>query len=113
MNRVNRWLAVKITNGVGTMWCAYIFAALALWGLPSALAPGGMGLVAWAAQQFLQLTLLSILAVGQQVQNEAAQSHHAAIRGVHERLDRHEGHLAHIKRNLTTPARGATPKETP
>src|SRR6185312_10870668 len=26
----NNWLAVKITNVVGTMWCAYAFAILAL-----------------------------------------------------------------------------------
>ena len=26
----NGWLAVKITNAVGTMWCAYAFTALAL-----------------------------------------------------------------------------------
>ena len=27
--RFNSWFAVKVTNGVGTMWCAYAFAALA------------------------------------------------------------------------------------
>ena len=26
----NGWLAVQITNGVATMWCAYAFAGLAL-----------------------------------------------------------------------------------
>jgi hypothetical protein len=26
--RFNAWFAVKITNGVGTMWCAYAFAPL-------------------------------------------------------------------------------------
>ncbi len=34
--RFNTWLAVKVTSGVGTMWCAYAFAALALVSLPSA-----------------------------------------------------------------------------
>ena len=29
-DRFNAALAVKITEGVGTMWCAYAFAALAL-----------------------------------------------------------------------------------
>ena len=28
--RFNAWLAVKVTTGVGTMWCAYAFTALAL-----------------------------------------------------------------------------------
>ena len=37
----NAWLAVKITTGVGTMWCAYLFAILAFIGLPAALRPGG------------------------------------------------------------------------
>jgi cobalamin biosynthesis protein CobD/CbiB len=65
--RFNDWLAVKITNGVGTMWCAYIFAIVALIGLPTALKPGGEGIIAWIAQTFLQLVLLSIIIVGQNI----------------------------------------------
>ncbi|MGO9195542.1 MAG: hypothetical protein ACLQK4_00250 [Acidimicrobiales bacterium] len=65
--RFNSWLAVKITDGVGTMWCAYLFAALALIGLPTALKPGGEGIIAWIAQTFLQLVLLSIIIVGQNI----------------------------------------------
>ena len=30
MKRFNDWLASKITSAVGTMWCAYIFALIAL-----------------------------------------------------------------------------------
>ena len=66
-NRMNAWLAVKITDGVGTMWCAYVFAIIALIGLPTALHPGGEGLIAWIAQTFLQLVLLSIIIVGQNI----------------------------------------------
>jgi hypothetical protein len=66
-NRFNAWLAVKITDGVGTMWCAYIFAIIALIGLPPALRPGGEGIIAWIAQTFLQLVLLSIIIVGQNI----------------------------------------------
>ena len=66
-NRFNAWLAVKITDGVGTMWCAYIFGIIALIGLPPALKPGGEGLIAWIAQTFLQLVLLSIIIVGQNI----------------------------------------------
>ena len=66
-NRMNAWLAVKITDGVGTMWCAYVFAIIALIGLPTALDPGGEGLIAWIAQTFLQLVLLSIIIVGQNI----------------------------------------------
>lgn len=67
VTKFNSWLAVKITNGVGTMWCAYIFAIIALIGLPTALRPGGEGLIAWIAQTFLQLVLLSIIIVGQNI----------------------------------------------
>ena len=65
--KFNSWLAVKITNGVGTMWCAYAFAIIAFFGLPTALKPGGEGLIAWIAQTFLQLVLLSIIIVGQNI----------------------------------------------
>jgi len=63
----NNWLAVKITDVVGTMWCAYAFAILALISLPQALQSGTSALIAWIAQTFLQLVLLSIIMVGQKV----------------------------------------------
>jgi hypothetical protein len=68
----NAKLAVLITEGVGTMACAYLFALLALLGLKPALAPGGEGAIAWIAQTFLQLVLLSIIMVGQRVQSTAS-----------------------------------------
>src|SRR6266576_2717665 len=34
--RFNTWLAIRETNSVGTMWCAYAFGALALVSLPAA-----------------------------------------------------------------------------
>lgn len=71
--RFNAWLAVKITDGVGTMWCAYVFAALALISLPSVLSTHNVqAIVAWVAQTFLQLVLLSIIIVGQNIQSSAA-----------------------------------------
>jgi len=63
----NSWLAVKITNIVGTMWCAYAFAVLALISLPQAIHSGTSTLIGWIAQTFLQLVLLSIIMVGQKV----------------------------------------------
>jgi hypothetical protein len=66
----NNKLAVRITNVVGTMWCAYAFAALALISLPAAYQAGTATLVAWFAQTFLQLVLLSIIMVGQKVAAE-------------------------------------------
>lgn len=69
---LNAKLAVFLTNIVGSMWCAYVFAALAFVGLPAALKPGGEGIIAWIAQTFLQLVLLSVIMVGQNVQSEAS-----------------------------------------
>lgn len=77
VHRFNTWLALKITQAVGTMWCAYLFAALALVSLPSALQGGIPAFVAWLAQTFLQLVLLSIIIVGQKV--EGASSERRAI----------------------------------
>jgi hypothetical protein len=71
--RVNSWLAVKVTNGVGTMWCAYAFAALALVSLPSAIGThSAIVLVSWVSQTFLQLVLLSVIIVGQNLLAAAA-----------------------------------------
>jgi len=63
----NGRLAILITNAVGTMWCAYVFAALALVSLPEAIRGGTAPLIAWIAQTFLQLVLLSVIMVGQKV----------------------------------------------
>ena len=68
---INAKIAVFLTNIVGSMWCAYVFAIIAFIGLPAALKPGGEGIIAWIAQTFLQLVLLSVIMVGQNVQAEA------------------------------------------
>jgi len=68
----NRRFAEKITAGVSTMWCAYLFAAIALISLPAAIRTGdSLVIVAWVAQTFLQLVLLSIIMVGQQSSAES------------------------------------------
>ena len=79
MNRINAFnarFAAIITNAVATMWCAYGFAALALVSLPVAIAGGSATLVAWTAQTFLQLVLLSVIMVGQKAQAD----HTAAVK---------------------------------
>ena len=83
MKRFNNWLALKITDGVSTMWCAYIFMLIALTGLPPALKPGGEGIVAWIAQTFLQLVLLSVIMVGQKLQADQTIHH---IKRIHKHL---------------------------
>lgn len=67
-------LALKITSGVGTMWCAIIFALLALVSLPEAIKGGAYTTVAWLSQTFLQLVLLSIIMVGQNIESRASET---------------------------------------
>jgi hypothetical protein len=72
IQRFNARFAVRITKMVGSMWCAYLFAAFDLLSLPAAIKGGISTIVAWVAQTFLQLVLLSIIMVGQNVQSAAA-----------------------------------------
>ncbi|GAC1504193.1 MAG: hypothetical protein NVS1B3_00420 [Candidatus Dormibacteraceae bacterium] len=86
--RFNTWLAVRITKVVGSMWMAYIFAAITLISLPAAIASGNViVIVAWIAQTFLQLVLLPIIIVGQnviQATNDArAEADHETLTAVH------------------------------
>jgi hypothetical protein len=87
---VNAKIAVIITRGVGTMACAYLFSLIALVSLPAILVeagavtrsdvpsfltkPGLILIVAWVAQTFIQLVLLSIIMVGQNVQSVASEA---------------------------------------
>jgi hypothetical protein len=68
---LNGRIAILITNTVGTMWCAYAFAVLALISLPEAMHKIDT-LIAWIAQTFLQLVLLSVIMVGQKVSAAAS-----------------------------------------
>ena len=71
--RFNSRIALLITIGVGSMWCAYLFIALALVSFPAAVKSGdSIILVAWISQTFFQLVLLPIIIVGQNVQAEAS-----------------------------------------
>jgi hypothetical protein len=75
ISRFNQKIAAKITDAVSTMWAAYLFAGIALISLPAAIRTGdSLVIVAWVAQTFLQLVLLSIIMVGQdQAAQEVAQ----------------------------------------
>ncbi|UFU14649.1 hypothetical protein LQK89_02810 [Curtobacterium sp. C1] len=71
MRRFNERVAARITDLIGTMWTAYLFAALALVSLPAALLSGdAIVIVGWVAQTFLQLVLLPIIMVGQALQQQ-------------------------------------------
>src|SRR5258707_11687256 len=88
MGRFNARVAVLITKGVGSMWCAYAFALLALVSFPAAISSHDpIIIVAWIAQTFLQLVLLPIIIVGQNVQAAAsdarAESDHETLIAIH------------------------------
>ncbi len=84
----NTFLAVNITKAVGSMWCAYAFAALAFVSLPSAIRSHDVVvLVSWISQTFLQLVLLSVIMVGQNVLAAAsdarAEADHETLLAMH------------------------------
>ena len=70
---LNGRIAVILTRIVGTMWCAYAFAVLALVALPDALRSGGiLPLIQWLSQTFIQLVMLSVIMVGQNILAKAS-----------------------------------------
>jgi hypothetical protein len=98
VTRFNTALAILVTRVVGSMWCAYAFAAFDLISLPNAIRGGAAAIVSWVAQTFLQLVLLSIIMVGQNVQGAAADkrseaTYHDASATLHE-MAHVQGHLA-------------------
>lgn len=64
---LNKRIAVFITGFVGTMWCAYVFAAISIAGMPLWAPPWLVSAVQWVSQNFIQLVLLSVIMVGQNV----------------------------------------------
>jgi hypothetical protein len=105
MQRFNAYIACKVTGAVGTMWCAYLFAVLAFVSLPEAVRGGTATLIAWIAQTFLQLVLLSIIIVGQKVDGAASdkralETYNDAEAVLHEAMQIQE-HLAAQDKVLT------------
>jgi len=69
----NSRFALLLTRAVGTMWCAYAFALLALVALPDAIQSGQtLPIIQWASQTFIQLVMLSVIMVGQNILSQAA-----------------------------------------
>lgn len=68
----NGRVALALTTAVGTMWCAYAFAVLALVVLPEALHGGLLTSVQWVSQTFIQLVMLSVIMVGQAIIGKAS-----------------------------------------
>src|SRR2546427_8102618 len=89
IGRFNAAVAVRVTKIVGTMYCAYVFAALALVALPAAIEQGSPTvLVNWLSSNFLQLVLLPIIIVGQNVisaaQDARAEADHETLTTLHQ-----------------------------
>lgn len=72
LQRLNARVAVAVTRAVGSMTCAYLFAAFDCLALPTAVHQGLYGIVQWTASFFLQLVLLSVIMVGQNLQASAS-----------------------------------------
>ena len=64
---INSRVALVLTTAVGTMWCAYIFALLALLVVPQAIHGGLLTFIQWVSQTFIQLVMLSVILVGQSI----------------------------------------------
>jgi hypothetical protein len=95
-NRIGLW----ITQRVGTMWGAYLFAGLAFISLPAAIGTGDIRVIVdWVAQTFLQLVLVSVIIVGQnqlnlQAEIRAEATYKDATALLHE-VQQLQQHLAH------------------
>jgi len=68
----NGRIAIVLTTAVGTMWCAYVFALLALLVVPDAIHGGLLTFVQWVSQTFIQLVMLSVIMVGQNIMGQAS-----------------------------------------
>lgn len=71
---LNNRIGLLVTKFVGSMGAAYLFAGLALISLPAAIGTGDVRVIVdWVAQTFLQLVLVSVVIVGQNQMNQAAE----------------------------------------
>lgn len=88
MKRFNDWLAIKISDNVGTMYCGYLFAIIGIMGVVAALT-GNTKLVliiGSVSGYFLQLVLLPIIMVGGKLQADTTMKH---VTQKHEELKAH------------------------
>ncbi len=85
--RFKEWLAIRITRAVATMDCAAAFTVLALVSLPQAIHGGIATLISRVAQTFLQLVLLSVIMVGQDIQQRSVDALHDKHDDLHDKHD--------------------------
>jgi len=82
--RFNERAAAKISDAVGTLTCAYVFAVLAfVGGFPGILPDGAQKYALWGSTVFLQLVLLSVLGASTKRNRAAVENVHAAVAEEH------------------------------
>lgn len=103
---LNGRIALALTKGVGTMWCAYAFVFLAVLGFPLGANVSVRDYVQWVSQTFIQLVMLSVIMVGQNILSAAsdkraeetyndADATFALARRIQDHLDLQDQHLSH------------------
>lgn len=103
VNWLNDALAEKVTAGVSTMWCAYLFLALAIYGFPFHNLTS-QSFIQWLSQECIQLVMLSVLAVGQAIQSRKLTDQGKQIADLHAKHDALHLHLG-IHRSKNDEAR--------
>jgi hypothetical protein len=88
MSKFNNWLALVISNSVGTMYCAYTFAVMGGAGVYFALTNNTKGvlIIGSISGYFLQLVLLPIIMVAQNLQSKQHNETIKAVRKIHKHL---------------------------
>lgn len=94
-------LALRITNGVGSMGCALIFTLIALVSLPETINEAVNTqtinpIIQWVTQTFLQLVLLSIVLRGQNIAGEKQEQMVNQIHGNTEKIEAAAERIEHI-----------------
>jgi len=88
VKKFNDLLADKITEGVGTMYCAYLFAIVGIMGMVGAFTNNVklVLIISAFSGYFLQLVLLPIIMVGQRIQAEKHQDTINHLKQLHKHL---------------------------
>ena len=86
--KFNDWLADKITDKVGTMYCAYLFSVVGITGMVGAFTNNvKLVLIIGAfSGYFLQLVLLPIIMVGQKLQSNKHNDTIKHLKKIHKHL---------------------------
>lgn len=94
----NEALADRITAGLSSMWCAYVFTILSLLALPAAIASHDLlVIIGWTSQNFIQLVALSVLGAGQ---DKAAKWTSATLRETHDAVLQEVASVAELVADL-------------